>query len=364
MNKKNIRKKVGEFLQSNKERIEIKVPKNFSLYWVRNPIAVAWRMLILGILTKVPPMNLKNWIFKLLGYNFGKDVCLPGFIDIDPFFPELITLKEGILVGGSTTIKPWIVKDGKLTLGKIWAGRRVLFAGWSGLRPGAKIHTNTITGLHCLIDTEIPKDSFVVGHNKILKTWSTEEVERHFGESKHNPHYARNYKKETTKFRTDPSVRKITLRNDGNRLNAGCDWWRARPVWQIYWKGALVEASLLCPFEPIRKMLMWIMGVRWGKNFKLGKKVMFDHIYGDMVRFGDNCVIEDGAYFDGHDYTISEGIYGRTTIGNNFHAKKGAYVRSGLVIGNNVTLEEHAVLIKDAKDNEVWAGAPAKLVEK
>lgn len=111
MNKKVLKQKVNEFLKDKtKKNIILEVPSNFSIYWIRNPLGVWFRKLVLLILSKVPPMHIKTWLFNLIGYDFKRDVCLPGYIYIDEYFPELIRLDEGVLVGGYVAIKPWTLK--------------------------------------------------------------------------------------------------------------------------------------------------------------------------------------------------------------------------------------------------------------
>jgi len=364
LSKKQIKKQVKDFLKDkSQKKLEIEVPKNFSINWIRNPVSVWFRKVFLAILSKVPPMHVKTGLVAMMGYRFEHDVCLPGFIGIDPYFPELITLKRGVLVGGLSTIKPWTVDKGKLTLGRIVCEKRVLLAGWTTLLPGAHVNENTITGVKSVITEEIPKDSFVIRNNKVIKTWSKEEVERHFGHSKHDPKYARKVKKLTDDFRRDKEKRLVRFRNDGSRLNAGCDWWRARPVWQIYWNGLWMELNLLMPFQPMRKLCLWIMGVRWGKNFKLGKKVTFDHIYGDTIRIGNNVSIGDYTFMDGHEYTASETVYGKTIVRNNVKIGKRCWVRGGATIGDHAVIKNDSDIMKDVGEKEIWQGSPAKLVE-
>jgi len=364
-NIKEIKVKVKEFLKDpSKKKIELGVPSDFSIYWIRNPLAVWFRKFALLILSKVPPMHIKTWLFRLSGYDFKRDVCLPGYIFIDEYFPELITLEEGVLVGGMATIKPWTLENNKLVLGRIHIARRVLLAGWAKVLAGVTINENAIIGIKAVLTKDVPKDSFVVGDNRIIKTWSEEEIERHFGKSKHDPNYAKKVRKLTKKFRKDKNLRHISFRNDGNRLNAGCDWWRARPVLRIYYNGIFVELAHLCPFQSIRKFLFWMIGVRFGKKFRLGKKVYFDHIYGSTVRIGNNVTIEDNVFMDAHEYTASETVYAKTIVKDNVTIKKGCWVRGGVTIGNNALIEENSDVMKDVGDNEVWGGSPAKLMGK
>ena len=207
--------------------------------------------------------------------------------------------------------------------------------------------------------------SLVIKHNEVKATWNKEQLEQYFHESKHDPSYAGNYRKVMKEFRKDEKMRKATIMNDGKRLSAGCDWWRIRPVWRIYYNGIFVELALLCPWEFGRKLLYFCMGQNlFGRNIKLGKNVLFDHIYGDMVKVGKNVVIEDGVMLDGHEFTTAEGMAGKAIIEDGVILRKNSWVRAGITIGKGAVLEENAGAMKDIGPGEVWAGSPAKKVEK
>ena len=100
----------------------------------------------------------------------------------------------------------------------------------------------------------------------------------------------------------------------------------------------------------------------FGNNIKVGKGVVFDHIYGDMVEVGKNVVLEDGVFLDGHEYTISEAIYGRTIIGDNVTIKKGSFLRAGITVGEGAVIEEDSIVMKDIGPREIWQGSPAKCI--
>lgn len=363
---KDIRKEIKLFLKNpEQKKLQINVPKGFKINSLCNPFGLGFRKIMLAILSKAPPMEIKRWLFVLMGYNFKKDVCLPGYIHISPYFPKLIRLDEGVLVGGFTKINTYTTKNNVLTIGRIHVKRRVLLGGLTTVNPGVTIEENVITGMNSIVNKDVPKDSFVIKEDTILATWNDEQKEKYFGESKNDSNFAKKVRNLTKKFRKDKKIRKIEFRNDGKRLNAGCEWWRARPVWRIYYNGIFVELAQLCPFEFGRKMLYWFMGQNlFGRNIKLGKKVMFDHIYGDMVHVGRNVVIEDGVMMDGHEYTTSETTYGRTIIEDNVILKKGSYVREALTIGKGAVLEENSFAMKDIGPGEIWKGAPAKLIGK
>jgi len=361
---KEIKKDVEKYLKNPvKNKIKIVVPKDFKISYLCNPISVFFRKIALAILSKVPPMELKRHLFCLMGYDFRKDVCLPGYIDISPYFPKLIRLDKGILVGGMAKIYPITLEDSILTIGKIHLKDRVLISGMATIHPGAIVEKHTLIGMNAFVNTHIPKNSFVIKNNLVLTTWDTEQEEKYFGKSKNEKGFGRKVAKLTREFRKDKTMRKLEFKNNGPRLNAGCEWWRARPVTRIYYNGIFVELALLCNWEFGRKLLFWFMGQNlFGKNIKLGKRAMFDHIYGDMVSVGKNVVLGDDCMLDGHEYTIAETIFGRTIIEDNVILKKGVYIREGLTIGKGAIIEQGAFIMKNVGPGEIWKGAPAKLV--
>ena len=105
-----------------------------------------------------------------------------------------------------------------------------------------------------------------------------------------------------------------------------------------------------------------MVGVKLGKNVKIGRRVVFDHLYGDLVSVGDNSVIEDDVYFDGHEYTITQTVFAKTNVGKNVHIRRGTYVRPGTQIGDNTTIEPYSFAQRDIEANAVYAGNPAKLI--
>lgn len=73
---------------------------------------------------------------------------------------------------------------------------------------------------------------------------------------------------------------------------------------------------------------------------------------------GKNCIIAQNVTIGGR-----SGHYEVPVIGDNCYIGAGAKVLGPIVIGNNVTIGANAVMIKDAPDNTVWGGVPARLLK-
>ncbi|WP_350454595.1 serine O-acetyltransferase [Slackia heliotrinireducens] len=75
------------------------------------------------------------------------------------------------------------------------------------------------------------------------------------------------------------------------------------------------------------------------------------------ARIGRNCIIAQNVTIGGR-----SGYEDVPVIGDNCYIGAGAKVLGPIKIGNNVVIGANAVMVKDAPDNTVWAGVPARLI--
>lgn len=86
---------------------------------------------------------------------------------------------------------------------------------------------------------------------------------------------------------------------------------------------------------------------------------------------GDYCVISSYVYisdsnhnYDDFDMIHSALIVHDTTIGNHVFIGTGAKIMSGVKIGDFAIIGANAVVTKDVPSYEVWAGVPAKCINR
>ena len=255
---KSIRKQVCCFLKDNKKKkAEIDIPKDFKPDSLVNPLLLCYRKAVLFLQKWIIPCRLKNWLLSTTGIRIGLDACIPHYIHFDPYFPELISIGRGSLVGGLSSFHTHKIKDRKLLLGRIDVKERALIAGLTTIFPGVTVNKHAITGMKSTITNDVPERGFVVGRDKLLKIWSDEEVERHFGESKHDPAYYKEYRQKTREFRKNQGIMRVTIRNNGRRLNPGNEWYLARPWIRIFYNAAFVETARIAPWEWLRNCLLY-----------------------------------------------------------------------------------------------------------
>ncbi len=331
----------------------------------KNFLRLGYSKFILAIQKKLVPSHFKNWLLRTTGMNVGYDACVPHDITFDPYFPELITLGKGCLVGGLSNMVTHKVKGSKLILGKAVMKERTLIGGWCKLMPGSVVSKNSILSSGSTLDEVMPEGEIWLGKPaKQIKKLEKEEIEKYFVATQKKKGYYREFRKKVNAFVKDPIQMHFKMHYNGKRLNAGNDWWRARAFLRIWYNGIIIEITRMLPHSWFKILLLRMAGVKIGKNCYIGKGTVFDHIYCDLVRLDDDVRIEEDCYFDGHEYTITQTIFGKIHIKTGVHFKKHSAARVGTTIGENTTIEPDSFAQREIPPNEVWGGIPAKFIRK
>lgn len=361
--KKYIKDAVRELLAGDKRVVEL-VLRSKSDY-KKNFVRLLYNKFILTLQQKIVPCHLKNFILRTTGMKVGFDACIPHDISFDAFFPELIVLSKGCLVGGDSRIMAHEVKGNKLVLGKCVAEERTLLGGLSVVKPGSVVSRNSILNMYSELGGVIPEGELWGGTPaKQLMKFSAEDVDKFFRLSKKDMGYYKSFKKQVKEFMKDKSKNYFKVYYNGKRLNAGDDWWRARNIFRIWYNGVIIELTRLLPHSFFKTFLLRMAGVKIGKNVRIGKGCVFDHIYCDTITLEDGVVMDDYCYIDGHEYTITQTVFGKTLLKKGAHLKHHAYVRTAATIGENTTIESYSMAQRDIPANEVWEGVPAKFKRK
>lgn len=361
-----IKKAVTELQYGNKLTVTLPLKKRKD--YKKNSLCILYNKVLFTLQKKMVPSHFKNALLRTTGMKIGHDVCIPHDITFDPYFPELIELQEGCLLGGGSRVitHTFDKSNNTLTLGKVVLTPRTLVGGMTTLKHGTVIKKNAILMFHSELQTIVPEGEVWGGKPAIkVKAMAAEEIEKYFKPSDGNTKaYYAMAKQKLREFQNNPSQGYFKLQYNGNRLNAGDDWWRGRNVVRIFFNGIIVEFCRLLPACGLKVWLYRLMGTKIGKNVHIAKGVVLDHIYGDLTTIEDNVRIDEEAYLDGHEYTISQTIFGRNTIKKGAHLGHHSFVRCGTTIGEHTVIEPYSIAQREIPANEVWGGNPAVFIRK
>ena len=126
-----------------------------SMITIRWGIALVFHRVALLFLSTIVPSMFSTLYYKLMGLNMGKGVIINSSRINDA---PMITLGDGVVVGGDATINGHLVEMNELVLAPVYIGRGSLIGGGSVIQPGCKIGANAIIASRAVVPkwTEIP----------------------------------------------------------------------------------------------------------------------------------------------------------------------------------------------------------------
>ena len=110
----------------------------------------------------IPSIEIKNSLYRMIGVKVGKNVVIAAYTIIDPFFPELITIEDNVIIGVNSTILAHEYSQEKLTKGKVKIKKRALIGAGSIIRCGVTIGEHAVVGANSFVNKDVP-DFTVVG---------------------------------------------------------------------------------------------------------------------------------------------------------------------------------------------------------
>lgn len=347
----------------NSDKLKVEITLKSANDYKPSVLKTGYNKLIFAVQKKIIPCHFKNFLMRTTGMHIGHDVCIPGDITFDPYFPELITIENGCIVGGLSTLITHEVKGKKLTLGKILIKERTLSGGVSTLMPGSVINKNSILMFFSELRSQIPAGELWGGKPaKHLSKLTTEEIDKYFKPSNHRKDYYKDFRQKVNAFRKDPKQMYFKMHYDGKRLNAGDDWWRAQNVLNIWWRGAFVEISTIMSACFLKNSLLRLGGVKIGRNVSIGRGSVIDHLYGNLAVLEDNVRIGKRCFIDTHSYTISQSIFGKVHIKKGAVVEDNCFISCGTTIGENSVIKPGSMAQREILANEIWQGMPAKKI--
>lgn len=112
--------------------------------------------LLLGLVFRLPFNGLKVWLLRRLGARVGKTVCFCHGVWIDPLFPELLTVEDGVYVGTGAKIFFHEFGIDAFRAGKVLVRRGAMIGGLAVIRCGVEIGEGAVVAACTAVTRDVP----------------------------------------------------------------------------------------------------------------------------------------------------------------------------------------------------------------
>ena len=129
---------------------------------LRRAVSFHWKALTLGIVLRLPSSRLKAWWLRRLGAAVEKGVYLSAGVWIDPMFPELLRIEEGVFLGMGTRIFTHEFRVNEFRAGKVIIRRRAFVGGFSLIACGVEIGEGAVVAACSVVDRDVPAGATLV----------------------------------------------------------------------------------------------------------------------------------------------------------------------------------------------------------
>jgi acetyltransferase-like isoleucine patch superfamily enzyme len=128
------------------------------------------KAVILSAAFKIPSNAFKVWTLRRFGARVGKRVFFSTGVWIDPTFPELITIEDGVFFGMDAKIFNHEYRQKEFRAGKVVVRSGAFIGGFSVIAPGVEIGENAVVSAFAVAAHDVPsKATLVAAPSRLIK---------------------------------------------------------------------------------------------------------------------------------------------------------------------------------------------------
>jgi acetyltransferase-like isoleucine patch superfamily enzyme len=137
----------------------------WEFYKIKRRLRLFYNTIICHICKLLPP-KIKNGLYRSIGVEIGNNVLIAPYVQIDPFFPEMIKLDDYVIIGWGASIFTHEFTQDKVRKGRVHIKKRALIGGFSVIRSGVTVGEHATVAVGSFVNRDI-KDYESVGGNPL-----------------------------------------------------------------------------------------------------------------------------------------------------------------------------------------------------
>ena len=140
-------------------------PANSLWNWTdaRHPLRVVVNYIAIVLARHSPSLRVKNWLLGGIGVTIGKGVSWGLESTPDVFWPDLITVEDGAIIGYDATLLCHEFLQDEYRTGPVLVGERAMIGAGAVVLPGVEIGEGASVAANSLVTEDVPPGATVAG---------------------------------------------------------------------------------------------------------------------------------------------------------------------------------------------------------
>ncbi|MFB6079384.1 MAG: acetyltransferase [Haloferacaceae archaeon] len=129
----------------------------------RSPLLVVRNYLLVWLARIAPSLRARNWLLRRLGATVEPGVAWGLEATPDVFWPELVTLRAGAIVGYDATLLCHEFLESEYRTGEVVVGEHAMVGAGAVVLPGVEIGAGAQVAANSLVDDDVAPGTTVAG---------------------------------------------------------------------------------------------------------------------------------------------------------------------------------------------------------
>ncbi|MFB6354036.1 MAG: DapH/DapD/GlmU-related protein [Halobacteriales archaeon] len=144
------------------DTVEVRRLQPYEWYELRSTLRMTANIYLFE-LCKYLPNSLKNPLYRAAGVDLGEGTVLAPHVQVDPFFPDEITIGDGTVIGWGTKLLTHESYTDEWHVGPLEIGDDVTVGHSASTRPGVTIGDGATVAAHSFVNRDVEPGEKVGG---------------------------------------------------------------------------------------------------------------------------------------------------------------------------------------------------------
>lgn len=131
---------------------------------MRNPLKVAFNFALIQASRYSPSLRIKRFLLRTTGMKVGSGAAVGLMAMFDIFYPDLIELGEGCIIGYNTTVLAHEFLQGELRYGKTVIGKGAMVGANATVLAGVCVGEGAVVSAATFVNADVPRGARVLGN--------------------------------------------------------------------------------------------------------------------------------------------------------------------------------------------------------